>query len=145
MSTTTELEILPARILPVPALLHSVEDNPSQRNKIDRMLGSNERTNPSPSPRHDAEAIDQALPRVDGGPAAWKFLFGAFMIEAFQWGQQQPYPSNSRRGLTAALQASPSPSASSKITNPRTPPSPGTNPSRSLAPSLQESCISVLL
>ena len=32
------------------------------------------------------EAADQELPQTDGGLAAWKFLFGGFMIEAFQWG-----------------------------------------------------------
>ncbi|KAL9586847.1 MAG: hypothetical protein Q9203_003724 [Teloschistes exilis] len=29
---------------------------------------------------------DQNLPPIDGGPAAWRFIFGAFMMEAFQWG-----------------------------------------------------------
>ncbi|KAL9576540.1 MAG: hypothetical protein Q9212_007013 [Teloschistes hypoglaucus] len=29
---------------------------------------------------------DQNLPPMDGGPAAWRFIFGAFMMEAFQWG-----------------------------------------------------------
>ena len=31
---------------------------------------------------------DQDLPPADGGQKAWRFLFAAFMIEAFQWGQQ---------------------------------------------------------
>ena len=32
------------------------------------------------------EAVDHHLPQADGGPAAWRFLFAAFMVEAFQWG-----------------------------------------------------------
>ena len=27
------------------------------------------------------------LPRVDGGHAAWLFLFGSFLIETFLWGK----------------------------------------------------------
>lgn len=30
---------------------------------------------------------NEQLPRVDGGLRAWRFLFAAFMMEAFQWGQ----------------------------------------------------------
>ena len=39
----------------------------------------------------DTEATGHQLPPVDSGPAAWRFLFGAFMIEAFQWGKRSPH------------------------------------------------------
>ncbi|KAL8911487.1 MAG: hypothetical protein Q9171_003348 [Xanthocarpia ochracea] len=29
---------------------------------------------------------DEKLPQVDGGPAAWRFLFAIFVMEALQWG-----------------------------------------------------------
>ena len=41
----------------------------------------------------DIEAVDYHLPQADGGPAAWRFLFAAFMVEAFLWG---PWRSHSR-------------------------------------------------
>ena len=33
-----------------------------------------------------AESSEQGIPRADGGLAAWRFLFAAFMMEAIQWG-----------------------------------------------------------
>ncbi|KAL8686240.1 MAG: hypothetical protein Q9218_007246 [Villophora microphyllina] len=46
---------------------------------------------PSPEPsfnsaEQDVEKVELQLPPVDGGAAAWKFLFAAFMIEAFIFG-----------------------------------------------------------
>ncbi|KAL8846892.1 MAG: hypothetical protein Q9221_008058, partial [Calogaya cf. arnoldii] len=35
---------------------------------------------------HDIEKLERQLPPVDGGKAAWKFLFAAFMVEAFIFG-----------------------------------------------------------
>lgn len=35
----------------------------------------------------DVEKLETELPPVDGGPGAWKFLFAAFMIEAFLFGR----------------------------------------------------------
>ncbi|KAL8706945.1 MAG: hypothetical protein Q9201_000106 [Fulgogasparrea decipioides] len=51
---------------------------------------------PSPAPSlqssdRDLEKLEAQLPPVDGGAAAWKFLFGAFMIEAFTFGMINPY------------------------------------------------------
>lgn len=34
----------------------------------------------------DRESLVPALPPPDRGPAAWKFLFGIFTIEAVLWG-----------------------------------------------------------
>jgi hypothetical protein len=31
--------------------------------------------------------MDQELDRVDGGPAAWRLLFAAFMFETLLWGE----------------------------------------------------------
>ena len=39
----------------------------------------------------DTEATGHQLPPVDSGPAALRFLFDAFMIEAFQWGKCSPH------------------------------------------------------
>ncbi|KAL8728858.1 MAG: hypothetical protein Q9166_005098 [cf. Caloplaca sp. 2 TL-2023] len=36
----------------------------------------------------DVEKLDEKLPPVDGGVAAWRFLFAAFMIEAFIFGRR---------------------------------------------------------
>lgn len=36
----------------------------------------------------DVEKLERLLPPVDGGKAAWKFLFAAFMIEAFIFGKK---------------------------------------------------------
>lgn len=36
--------------------------------------------------RGDSQPTEQQLHPADGGTAAWKFLFGAFMVEALQWG-----------------------------------------------------------
>ncbi|KAI4252173.1 MAG: hypothetical protein LQ352_004434 [Teloschistes flavicans] len=33
-----------------------------------------------------ADDEDPNLPPIDGGPGAWRFILGAFMMEAFQWG-----------------------------------------------------------
>ena len=38
----------------------------------------------------DIEKSDELLPCVDGGPAAWKFLFAASMMEAFMFGKLCP-------------------------------------------------------
>ena len=35
----------------------------------------------------DTELGDQLLPPADGGLVAWRFLFAAFTMEAFQWGR----------------------------------------------------------
>jgi len=32
------------------------------------------------------QGSEQQLHPADGGAAAWRFLFGAFMVEALQWG-----------------------------------------------------------
>ena len=37
----------------------------------------------------DTESVDQLLPPADGGLVAWRFLFAAFTMEAFQWGRLQ--------------------------------------------------------
>lgn len=34
-----------------------------------------------------ADDEDPNLPPIDGGPGAWRFILGAFMMEAFQWGK----------------------------------------------------------
>ena len=39
-----------------------------------------------PREHTEVESPEQQLCPVDGGVAAWRFLFGAFMIEALQWG-----------------------------------------------------------
>ena len=36
--------------------------------------------------RADSQPTKQQLYPADVGNAAWKFLFGAFMVEALQWG-----------------------------------------------------------
>ena len=38
----------------------------------------------------NAGLVEQRLSLVDGGAAAWRFLFGAFMVEALQWGWSKP-------------------------------------------------------
>ncbi|KAL8790294.1 MAG: hypothetical protein Q9213_000646 [Squamulea squamosa] len=38
----------------------------------------------------DVEKLEEQLPPVDGGIAAWRFLFAAFMIEAFIFGMVDP-------------------------------------------------------
>jgi hypothetical protein len=43
---------------------------------------------------HDANGASSAsplLPRVDGGYAAWLFLFGSFLIETFLWGKLRQF------------------------------------------------------
>lgn len=37
----------------------------------------------------DVEKLERQLPPVDGGIAAWKFLFAAFMIEALLFGKRR--------------------------------------------------------
>ena len=36
------------------------------------------------------DPMEQQLRPVDGGAAAWRFVFGAFMVEALQWGWCKP-------------------------------------------------------
>ena len=37
----------------------------------------------------DVEKLERQLPPADGGTAAWKFLFAAFMIEALLFGKRR--------------------------------------------------------
>ena len=39
----------------------------------------------------DVEKFDEQLPPVDGGIAAWRFLFAAFVVEAFIFGRMNHY------------------------------------------------------
>ena len=66
------------------------------------------------STRADAEAIEQQLPPVDSGPAAYRFLLGAFIIEAFQWGEQS-HNETVAFGPDRNIQASLSPLVCSKL------------------------------
>jgi hypothetical protein len=72
-----------------------------------------------------------SLPPVDGGKAAWLFLFSAFVLEILVWGKSFRLCSHVIKPtliLTDALQASLSLSVYSKNTTPRThhSPAPGT-------------------
>lgn len=88
MSTITELESLPVPTVPLPNSLQSVEDRQDRSNGRSPSIPSHQ--SPPLHPHPDPENLSRPLPPVDGGPQAWKFLFGAFMIEAFQWGPPCP-------------------------------------------------------
>ncbi|KAL8799604.1 MAG: hypothetical protein Q9200_007499, partial [Gallowayella weberi] len=87
MTTVThhiELGQFPLQSRPVPLRLRSgvrrhgtAAAPPSPLSFGERSLRSSE---------EDVEKLDENLPPIDGGLAAWRFLVGAFMIEAFMFG-----------------------------------------------------------
>ena len=60
---------------------------PGSPQHIDKATG--QRHGHSVLSNEESASNDQGLPRADGGLAAWRFLFAAFMMEAFQWGECQ--------------------------------------------------------
>ena len=64
---------------------NNTADSQSHR-ATDRADRASTRGIPCDSMPENIEAVDHHLPQADGGPAAWSFLFAAFMVEAFQWG-----------------------------------------------------------
>ncbi len=60
------------------------------------------------------EPIEE-LPQVDGGPAAWRFLFAIFVMEALQWGKLTPI-NRCHRLVLKAVEALPSTTASFRTT-----------------------------
>jgi hypothetical protein len=92
------------------------------------------------NPQHDtnnATELEFSLPPVDGGKDAWLFLFSAFILEVLVWGTHfPPSPQTIPTHMTYTSQASPSHTAFSKNTTPRTRPSrgPATSPSSARAP-----------
>ena len=66
---------------------NGVVDSQLQR-ATDRADKRSTRDTPFDSMPENIEAVDHHLPQADGGPAAWRFLFAAFMVEAFQFGDR---------------------------------------------------------
>lgn len=58
-------------------------------------LAFEDRERASPRPQHvegeptNSGGMEQELAPVDGGPAAWRLLFAAFMFETLLWGEFQ--------------------------------------------------------
>jgi hypothetical protein len=52
-----------------------------------RTLASNHEATRDEEEHEEANALIQYLPSPDRGLAAWKFLAGAFIIEALFWGK----------------------------------------------------------
>ncbi len=75
---TIELRHLPAQNLLLSPLSQTNEhdDSPRDDGRFDAHHGV----------IIDSQVSEQQLCPADGGAAAWRFLFGAFMVEALQWG-----------------------------------------------------------
>ena len=67
---------------------------------------------------HDAEGgtSGHQLPPIDGGAAAWKALFGAFVFEALLWGMVRSFHQGQNLSAYINLQDSRYPTAFSRTT-----------------------------
>ena len=86
MIANTELEFYASPAAPAGAI-HENDNADSQLHRVtdgaDKQSTGDTPYEPMPE---NIEAVAHHLPQADGGPAAWRFLFAAFMVEAFQWG-----------------------------------------------------------
>ena len=86
MITNTELKTHAAPAGPAGAIHENDTADSRLQRATDRIAEQSTRDTPCDSMPENIEAVDGYLPQADGGPAAWSFLFAAFMVEAFQWG-----------------------------------------------------------
>lgn len=88
MIANTELKTYASPAGPAGAILENGTAASQLQRATDRADSSKQSTRDTPhgSVPDTIEAVDHHLPPADGGPAAWRFLFAAFMVEAFQWG-----------------------------------------------------------
>ncbi|KAL8693120.1 MAG: hypothetical protein Q9224_003817 [Gallowayella concinna] len=84
LTNTIELGQFPLQVRPVPLRLRS---GIRRHGTVAAPLSPPSfEERPSPSLDRDVEKLNEELPPTDRGLAAWRFLIGAFMLEAFMFG-----------------------------------------------------------